>query len=197
MNSEPKDCISHSIEDLFDRISCSGILEGFYPQFELADWHFTLQTYLNEALSPDQKLSCQIISWWLSRAIEMQRFLRLVMQPSRPRKDGLWALPNGDAYYAYLLKEYTTLPVEKIHEIGLEEVKRIEEKIIDLLKQQELWNQEVLVGMYLQELNQNPAFFFANTEEGRDLCLKKFEEIVSRAEEKLGVLFSANTNPKK
>ena len=190
MNSHPKNCISHSIEDFFDRIYSSGILEGFYRQIELINWHFTLQAYLKEDLSPDQKLSCQIISWWLSRTIEKQRFLPLVTQLSRARENGVWALPSGGAYYTYLLNEYTTLTAEKIHEIGLQEVERIEKKIIDLLKQQGLWKQQVSIGAYLQELNKNHVFSFANTEEERELCLKKIEEIVSRAEEKLGDLFS-------
>src|ERR1700722_2256819 len=190
MNSPSKNCISHRIEDLFDLIYNSGILKGFYQQTEFTNWHSTLQAYLKEDLTPDQKLSCQIISWWLSRTIEKQGFLSRFTQFSRIREDGVWALPNGGAYYAHLLKEYTTLTVEKIHEIGLQEVKRIEKKIIDLLKQQGLWKQEVSIGAYLQELNRNPAFFFTNTEDGRDRCLKKFEEIVSRAEEKLGAFFS-------
>lgn len=191
MNSRPKNCISYSIEDLFDHIYNSGFLKGFYRPIELANWHFILQEYLKEDLSPDQTLACQIISWWLNRAIEGQRFLPLFTQYSRAKKEGVWALQNGVAYYAYILREYTTLTPEKIHEVGLEEVERIEKKIIDLLKQQGLWKQEVLIGAHLRELNKNNGFFFHDTEEGRDLCLKKFEEIVSRAEEKLGHLFSA------
>jgi len=188
--NHPKNYISHKIEDLFDRIYNIHILAGFTPQSELNHWVSTLQTYLKEDLSPDQKLSCQIISWWLSRTIERQRFSPRVTQPSRTTENGVWA-PSGDAYYAYLLRAYTTLTADKIHEIGLQEVARIENKIIDLLKQQGLWKQEVSIGAYLQELNKNHAFFFANTEEDRELCLKKFEEIVSRAEDKLGALFSA------
>src|SRR6185436_11186433 len=38
------------------------------------------------------------------------------------------ALPNGDAYYKFLIRQYTTrddLDAEKIHQIGLDEVKKI------------------------------------------------------------------------
>lgn len=44
-----------------------------------------------------------------------------------PQEDGVWRLPEGDAYYAALLKSYTTtdLSAEEIHDIGLREVERI------------------------------------------------------------------------
>jgi len=184
MNSHPKNCVSHSIEDLFDCIYNSGISEGFYRQIELSNWHLTLQAYLKEDLSLDQKLSCQIISWWLNRTIEKQRFLPLIAQLSRSREDGLWALPNGGAYYDYLLEEYTTLTAEKIHETGLQEVERIEKKIMELLKQQGRWNQEVSIVAHLKQLDK-PRFIAE-----RELFL-----ILDRAEKKLGPLFPAK--PKK
>ncbi len=41
--------------------------------------------------------------------------------------DGVWKLPNGEAYYAYLLRHYTTadLTADEIHELGLQELARI------------------------------------------------------------------------
>ncbi len=44
-----------------------------------------------------------------------------------PTDDGVWRLPNGDAYYAALLKSYTTtdLSADEVHNIGLREVERI------------------------------------------------------------------------
>ncbi|MEP0189328.1 MAG: DUF885 domain-containing protein [Erythrobacter sp.] len=48
-------------------------------------------------------------------------------QTIAPTDDGVWRLPNGDAYYAALLKSYTTtdLSADEIHNIGLREVTRI------------------------------------------------------------------------
>ena len=93
---------------------------------------------------------------------------------------------HGDAHYVYLLKEHTTLNLspEKVHEIGLQEVERIEKKIIELLKQQGRWDREVSIGAHLTRLNK-PRFI---TE--RELFL-----ILDRAEKKLGPLFP--TKPKK
>jgi uncharacterized protein (DUF885 family) len=48
-------------------------------------------------------------------------------QPNAPTDDGIWRLPDGDKYYAALLKSYTTtdLTADEIHTIGLQQVERI------------------------------------------------------------------------
>jgi uncharacterized protein (DUF885 family) len=44
-----------------------------------------------------------------------------------PTKDGVWQFEDGDAYYQYLLRHYTTtdLTADEIHELGLRELERI------------------------------------------------------------------------
>ncbi len=44
-----------------------------------------------------------------------------------PTDDGLWQFPNGEAYYAYLLRHYTTtdMTADEIHQLGLTELERI------------------------------------------------------------------------
>ncbi|HSX38756.1 MAG TPA: DUF885 domain-containing protein [Chlamydiales bacterium] len=165
---QSKNCIPRSIEELFDRIFNDLSVEESHRKVELAKSNLkALKDYPKESLSADQKLSCQIASLQLNRIIE--------------REDGV-ALSNKDVYYVYLLKEHTTLDLfpEKVHETGCQEVERIEKKIIELLKQQGLWNQEVSIGAHLKQLNK-PGFI---TE--RQLFL-----ILDRAEKKLGPLFSA------
>jgi uncharacterized protein (DUF885 family) len=52
------------------------------------------------------------------------------------RKDpGVWALPDGDAYYAYRIRQSTTLnkSAEEIHQIGLDEVKRNEAEMLAIV----------------------------------------------------------------
>lgn len=165
---QSKNCTSRSIEELFDRIFNDLSVEESHRKIELAKSNLkALKDHPKENLSSDQKLSCQIASLQLNRIIE--------------REDDV-ALSNQDVYYVYLLKEHTTLDLspEKVHETGLQEVERIEKKIIDLLKQQGIWNQEVSIGVHLKQLNK-PGFV---TE--RQLFL-----ILDRAEKKLGSLFPA------
>lgn len=44
---------------------------------------------------------------------------------------GIWKLPHGDAYYAYLLRHYTTtdLTADQIHTLGLQEVARLQAEL--------------------------------------------------------------------
>ena len=108
------------------------------------------------------------------------------------REDGVWALPDGDEYYAYVLKCHTTLDLspKEIHEMGLKEVVRIEKEIGALLKLEGLWKENLSIGAHLQELGKNPKYFYANTDEGREECLKEFGKILERSREKLGPLFT-------
>src|SRR5438477_11873484 len=51
--------------------------------------------------------------------------------PKTTTDDGVWKLPNGNAYYAYCLHENTTttLNPDQVHELGLREVPRIEDQM--------------------------------------------------------------------
>ena len=50
---------------------------------------------------------------------------------------GAWALPNGDDYYAFRVKESTTadLTPAEIHQLGLAQVKEIEQRMKDVAAQ--------------------------------------------------------------
>jgi uncharacterized protein (DUF885 family) len=69
-----------------------------------------------------------------------QRFAKFMAAQYVPngRKDpGVWAMPNGDAYYAYRIREITTLDktAAQIHQIGLDEVKRDEAEMLAIVHQ--------------------------------------------------------------
>ncbi len=60
------------------------------------------------------------------------RFVESTYIPAGRADPGAWALPNGDAYYAFRVKESTTtdLTPEQIHQVGLDEVARDEAEIL-------------------------------------------------------------------
>lgn len=64
-------------------------------------------------------------------------FLRDEYQQKARNKIGVSSLPKGSAYYAHLVKYYTTLDMsaEDIHRIGVEEVKRIRAEMHSILEQ--------------------------------------------------------------
>lgn len=77
---------------------------------------------------------------WNARALPAYRRLLAELkrqQPMAPTDDGVWRLPGGDAYYAALLKNYTTtdLSADEIHEIGLQQVERIHGEMRKIMEQ--------------------------------------------------------------
>jgi uncharacterized protein (DUF885 family) len=52
--------------------------------------------------------------------------------PKGRSEPGVWSLPHGEAYYAYLVKQSTTtnFTPEEIHQLGLAQVKEIEERML-------------------------------------------------------------------
>jgi uncharacterized protein (DUF885 family) len=65
------------------------------------------------------------------------RFTKFVKEEYVPHgrtEPGIWSLPNGDAYYAYLVRSSTTtsLPPEQIHQLGLAQVGELEARMTEV-----------------------------------------------------------------
>jgi uncharacterized protein (DUF885 family) len=67
---------------------------------------------------------------------KLHQYLLTLPTYSQP-DSGVWRLPQGDAYYTYLLRHHTTtgLTAEEIHQLGLDELKRIQAEMAILFKQ--------------------------------------------------------------
>jgi uncharacterized protein (DUF885 family) len=64
--------------------------------------------------------------------VKFAAFVRDEYAPKGRAEPGAWSLPNGGAWYAFRVKESTTtnLSPEEIHEIGLQQVKDIEGRML-------------------------------------------------------------------
>jgi uncharacterized protein (DUF885 family) len=64
------------------------------------------------------------------------RFMKAQYVPAGRKDPGVWSLPDGDAYYAFRVRQSTTMDKspEEIHQIGLEEVKRDEAEMLGIVK---------------------------------------------------------------
>jgi uncharacterized protein (DUF885 family) len=64
------------------------------------------------------------------------RFLTAQYIPAGRAEPGVWSLPDGDAYYAFLVKQSTTtsLTPAQIHQIGLDQVKQDEEQLLAIAR---------------------------------------------------------------
>jgi uncharacterized protein (DUF885 family) len=80
--------------------------------------------------------------------------------------DGVWALPDGEAFYAERLASQTTtnLSADEIHKIGLDNVARLHGEMAGIM---------ALVGFtgkrdaFFEKLETDPKFFIADTAEGK------------------------------
>ena len=103
---------------------------------------------------------------------------------------GVWKFKNGDKFYAYKLKLHTTtaLSPEEVHQIGLQEVNRIEKEIRGIFDGLH-FNTDIPIAVHLREIATNPKFLYPNTDEGRRQYLEDYEKIISEAEEKTSEYF--------
>ncbi len=69
--------------------------------------------------------------------VKFTAFVRDEYAPKGRAEPGAWSLPDGAAWYAFRVKESTTttLTPEEIHQIGLEQVKEIEARMLGVVNQ--------------------------------------------------------------
>src|ERR1035438_3215088 len=69
--------------------------------------------------------------------VKFTAFVRDEYAPKGRTEPGAWSLPDGEAWYAYRVKDSTTtdLVPEEIHQLGLEQVKEIESRMIAVVNQ--------------------------------------------------------------
>ena len=81
--------------------------------------------------------------------------------PKTTTDDGVWKLPDGDAFYVYALRENTTttLKPQELHDLGLREVARIEGEMRALLDANGFAGQPI--GASMDKLGKDPRFLFS------------------------------------
>jgi uncharacterized protein (DUF885 family) len=69
--------------------------------------------------------------------VKFTAFVRDEYAPKGRSEPGAWALPDGEAWYAFRVKESTTtdLSPEQIHQLGLEQVSEIEGRMLTVVNQ--------------------------------------------------------------
>jgi uncharacterized protein (DUF885 family) len=110
--------------------------------------------------------------------------------PKTTTDDGVWKLPDGDAFYAYMLHQNTTttLNPQEIHAIGVAEVERIEGEMRAILYANGLAGQPIRTAM--DALGKDPRFLFANDDAGRDAALAEYTRLIDQAVERSKLLFA-------
>lgn len=131
-------------------------------------------TALNEQLDPAYN---SFIDW-----------LKSDMENADEQARGVWALPNGEAFYNHRLETYTTLPMtaDDVHQLGLSEVQRI-------LAEMDGIRAEVGFEGDLKEffkfIRTDSRFYYPNTDAGREGYLADTRAFLAEIEQKLPEYF--------
>jgi len=112
------------------------------------------------------------------------------IEPSASPDAGVWRLPDGVAYYGWLLREHTStdLTAEEIHRLGLEQVARVEAELraaFDDLG----YSKDAAIGE-LRRRAAEEAGFLDGSGGGVEAVVSAYEDLIIRAEESLQQSFN-------
>ena len=111
---------------------------------------------------------------------EMQR-----QQASAPTEDGVWRMPDGGAYYAALLANYTTtdMTAVQIHDLGLSEVARIHGEMKKIMAQVGF---KGTLQQFFAHLRDSPQYYYTT----REAYLAEVDAKVKAMEARLPAFFN-------
>ena len=103
----------------------------------------------------------------IAPAIDRQIAALEALAPRAGSDAGVWAQPDGDAYYAWALKAGTTTAMspDEVHEMGREELASLHARMDPILKS--IGYTDGPVGARMTALTQDPRYKFADGDEGR------------------------------
>ncbi|HVI34013.1 DUF885 domain-containing protein [Phenylobacterium sp.] len=112
------------------------------------------------------------------------------LAPRAGRDAGVWRLPQGEAYYRWLLREgtSTSLTADEIHRIGLEQNRAIEARMDGLLRARGL--AQGTVGERMTALGRDPKHLFPDTDAGRAQLIDYLNGVIAAMRPKLSQAFT-------
>jgi uncharacterized protein (DUF885 family) len=101
---------------------------------------------------------------------------------------GIWQLPDGAKFYSFLLRQFTTTPIDgqRVHDLGLREVARVHEEMRAIMRRV---GHDGDLRSFMEKLKSDPRFFLADDEAGRLQYLARANEIVAAMKAKLPDVF--------
>lgn len=95
---------------------------------------------------------------------------------------GVWSLPNGDEFYNFKIKSFTTSDYspEQIHQIGLDEVDRISKRMKEIFIQLG-YEVNKTIGEMMNELNEDSNFLYDDTPDRKKIVISDYNEMLIQA----------------
>jgi uncharacterized protein (DUF885 family) len=106
------------------------------------------------------------------------------LEPKTTTDDGVWKLPEGDAFYAHQLHTFTTtrMTPQQVHDLGVSEVARIEAEMRAILDSQ--GHTGGTPAEWLVKLQKEDRFLFANNNDGRTAALADYTRLIGESLER-------------
>jgi len=104
-------------------------------------------------------------------------------------EDGFWKHPSGDAAYAYWLRHYTTLDMsaEEIHQLGLQEVDRLQTEIEALFSELNITGDSLAMKMY--QVGRQSGMMPLYTDDDHQAVVDEYQALIDHADRNLSDLF--------
>jgi uncharacterized protein (DUF885 family) len=114
--------------------------------------------------------------------------------PKTTGNHGVWSLPDGDAFYAWAVRQQTTtnMTPDQVHALGLAEVARIEAEMDVILRAEGLV--EGSVGARIKQLGTRADQLYPDTDAGRTQILTDYQAAIDEIDAGLKPYF--NMRPK-
>ena len=127
----------------------------------------------------------EVINNHVTRGFGLLKDFMVRTQKYANTNDGIWSLPNGDEYYQLQIRSYTTTDytANEIHEMGVNEVKRISNRMGEILKNLGYDTENKSVGQIMNDLNEDPKFLYADTPDRKDIVIADYTAMVKEAQE--------------
>lgn len=104
-------------------------------------------------------------------------------------EDGFWKHPGGDAAYAYWLRHHTTLDMtaEEIHQLGLQEIDRIQIEIEALLSELDISGDSL--GKKMHQVGIQSGMMPLYTDDDHQAVVDQYQALIDHADRNLSDLF--------
>ena len=175
----PEFVYGHVINQLDEFINISNSEHPLYKQFMLKVKKLELS---NDAIDYLENEITRSINESVTPGFKLLRNFMANTQKNANKNHGIWSQPGGDEYYKLKIRTFTTTDYspEEIHQMGLNEVKRISSRMKEILTSLG-YDKNKSVGELMNELNENPAFLYADTADRKEIVVNDYTEMVNEA----------------
>lgn len=114
----------------------------------------------------------------------------VALLPKTTGNHGVWALPDGEAFYQHQIRVHTTTDMtpEQVHELGLREVARIEGEMDAILRGEGL--AEGSIGERVRVIAARPDQLYPDTDAGRAQILADYQAMIDTIDAGLDPYFN-------